>query len=56
MFQRLALIESLRQEPHSQNLRTVKHLGKREFWELAIRNLQLHKNFPGALVVEALLM
>ncbi len=56
MFQRLALIESLRQEPHSQNLRTVKHLGKREFWELAIRNLQLHKNFPGALVVAALLM
>jgi hypothetical protein len=38
MFQRLALIESLRQEPHSQNL-TEKHLGKREFWELAIRNL-----------------
>jgi hypothetical protein len=39
MFQRLALVESLRQEPHSQNLRTEEHLGKREFWELAIRNL-----------------
>jgi hypothetical protein len=35
----LALIESLRQEVHLQNLQTERHLGKRESWELATRNL-----------------
>jgi len=38
-IQRLALIESLRQEVHLQNLQTERHLGKRKSWELATRNL-----------------
>jgi hypothetical protein len=39
IIRRLALIENLRQEVHLQNLQTERHLGKREFWELATRNL-----------------